>query len=91
MAMFSELRRRRAAWAANWEEVRYCSERCHRRRVRPVDKALEAAIITLLDERARSATICPSTGTAATVAEGETGANDITMPGIAGTIGSSPR
>lgn len=50
----------RAAWAANWDEVRYCSDRCRRRRVRPVDMALETAIITLLDQRARSATICPS-------------------------------
>lgn len=50
----------RAAWAANWEEVRYCSQRCRSRRVRPVDKALEASILTLLAERARSATICPS-------------------------------
>lgn len=50
----------RAAWEKNWEEVRYCSERCRRRKVRPVDAALEASILTLLDERARSATICPS-------------------------------
>ncbi|HSP29651.1 MAG TPA: DUF2256 and DUF3253 domain-containing protein [Ilumatobacteraceae bacterium] len=50
----------RAAWSANWDEVRYCSDRCRRRKVRPVDKALEEAILALLDERARSATICPS-------------------------------
>jgi hypothetical protein len=50
----------RAAWEKNWEEVRYCSERCRRRKVRPVDAALEASILALLDERARSATICPS-------------------------------
>ena len=50
----------RAAWAANWDEVRYCSDRCRQRKVQPVDSALEAAILTLLDERARSATICPS-------------------------------
>lgn len=50
----------RAAWAANWEEVRYCSQRCRRRRVQPVDKALEASILTLLEQRARGATICPS-------------------------------
>jgi Protein of unknown function (DUF3253)/Uncharacterized protein conserved in bacteria (DUF2256) len=50
----------RAAWAANWDEVRYCSDRCRRRKVRPVDTALEVAIRTLLDGRARSATICPS-------------------------------
>lgn len=50
----------RAAWAANWESVRYCSERCRRRRVRPVDRALEEAIRSLLDCRARDASICPS-------------------------------
>jgi hypothetical protein len=50
----------RTSWAKNWEEGRYCSARCRRRKVRPVDTALEAAILTLLGERARSATICPS-------------------------------
>lgn len=50
----------RVAWAANWESVRYCSERCRRRRVRPVDTALEEAIRSLLDGRARDASICPS-------------------------------
>jgi hypothetical protein len=50
----------RAAWAKNWNEVRYCSDRCRRRKVRPVDRSLETAILTLLDQRARHATICPS-------------------------------
>ena len=50
----------RAAWAANWESVRYCSERCRRRRVRPVDTALAGAIRSLLEGRAGDATICPS-------------------------------
>jgi hypothetical protein len=50
----------RAKWAANWDEVRYCSDACRRRKVRPIDTALETAIRTLLDARARSATICPS-------------------------------
>ena len=50
----------RAAWAVNWEQVRYCSDRCRRRRVRPVDKALEAAMLTLLGDLGRNATICPS-------------------------------
>jgi hypothetical protein len=50
----------RKAWAADWDERRYCSERCRRRRVRPVDTALEEAIRTLLDQRAATATICPS-------------------------------
>jgi len=50
----------RKAWARNWEQVRYCSEGCRRRKVRPVDRALEAAILELLDARGAGATICPS-------------------------------
>lgn len=50
----------RAAWERNWDEVRYCSERCRRRKVKPVDTALETAIRKLLSGRARGATICPS-------------------------------
>ena len=40
--------------------MRYCSDACRRRRLRPVDHALESAILDLLAERATSATICPS-------------------------------
>ena len=50
----------RASWAANWDDVRYCSDGCRRRKVRPVDAALEVAIRTMLDGRARGATVCPS-------------------------------
>jgi hypothetical protein len=50
----------RRAWAKNWSEVRYCSDACRRRKVRPVDEALEAAIIDLLARRRAGATICPS-------------------------------
>lgn len=50
----------RKAWAANWDEVRYCSDACRRRKVRPVDEALEAAIVDLLRQRSGGATICPS-------------------------------
>lgn len=50
----------RKAWAREWDQVRYCSSACKRRRVRPVDRALEAAIIALLDRRTAGATICPS-------------------------------
>jgi hypothetical protein len=60
----------RASWAANWDEVRYCSDRCRRQKVRPTDTALEAAILTLLDARARAATICPSEAARAVDAEG---------------------
>jgi len=50
----------RKAWARTWPEVRYCSQACRARGVRPVDVALEQAIIDLLEGRARTASICPS-------------------------------
>ncbi|WP_125129941.1 DUF3253 domain-containing protein [Microbacterium sp. 10M-3C3] len=50
----------RAKWAASWDDVRYCSDVCRRRGIRPVDERLTRAIRDLLAERAASATICPS-------------------------------
>ena len=50
----------RRKWQRNWEQVRYCSERCRRSNPTHVDRELERAIITLLGERPRGATICPS-------------------------------
>ena len=50
----------RPALADVWDEVRWCSDACRRRGLRPVDAALEAAIAGLLDGRAGGATICPS-------------------------------
>ncbi|MEO1065012.1 MAG: DUF2256 and DUF3253 domain-containing protein [Actinomycetota bacterium] len=50
----------RAKWARDWDDVRYCSDACRRRKVRPEDRALEAAILDLLDRRRGGATICPS-------------------------------
>jgi hypothetical protein len=50
----------RKKWAANWDEVRYCGERCRRNRPGPVDRRLEAAIVELLSARASSSSICPS-------------------------------
>ncbi len=50
----------RKAWARNWDDVRYCSDRCRARKVTPVDRDLEAAILDLLERRAGGATICPS-------------------------------
>lgn len=49
----------RANWAKNWDAVRYCSARC-RRGLDATDRALEAAMLALLGQRAASATICPS-------------------------------
>jgi hypothetical protein len=50
----------RAAWARNWDDVAYCSDACRARKVRLVDRELEASIRRLLGARAATATICPS-------------------------------
>lgn len=50
----------RARWAANWDDVKYCSDACRRRRVSATDRELERSILSLLAQRDRSATICPS-------------------------------
>lgn len=50
----------RARWARDWEQVRYCSDGCRRRGLRPVDEQLETALLDLLRARARDATVCPS-------------------------------
>ena len=68
----------RAKWADVWPDVRYCSDACRRRKVRPVDRALEQSIRDLLTERARTATICPSE--AARTVGGEEGWRDLMEP-----------
>ena len=50
----------RRTWVRDWQDVRYCSAACRRRKVAPVDRELEATILRLLDARADGATICPS-------------------------------
>ena len=50
----------RRSLAAEWDRVRWCSDACRRRGIRPVDRRLEAAIDELLDVRAGGGTICPS-------------------------------
>lgn len=50
----------RASWSRNWESVRYCSDRCRRRKLTDEDGELERVILELLDGRAGGATICPS-------------------------------
>lgn len=50
----------RAAWSRNWNEVRYCSDRCRSRKASDDDHELERLIIELLDARPAGATICPS-------------------------------
>lgn len=50
----------RARWSRDWEHVRWCSDACRRRGVTAVDRELEASIRSLLAERSRDGTICPS-------------------------------
>jgi len=50
----------RKKWAENWDDVKYCSDACRRRKVTKVDRELEAKILELLGQRAATATICPS-------------------------------
>lgn len=52
----------RKSWARNWETVAVCGEGCRKRRgsVEREGRALEAAILDLLEDRAHGATICPS-------------------------------
>ena len=50
----------RASWARDWQNVRWCSDACRARGVKPVDRELEASIRSLLAGRAGDATICPS-------------------------------
>lgn len=39
---------------------KFCSAACRKRKVRPVDRALEEALLELLSTRARGASVCPS-------------------------------
>ena len=50
----------RRVWRGNADEVRYCSAACRRHGVTAIDRQLEATILELLGQRARSATVCPS-------------------------------
>ena len=50
----------RKKWADTWDDVRWCSDACRQRKVRPVDRELEASIERLLDRTRAGGTICPS-------------------------------
>lgn len=50
----------RRKWERDWDQVRYCSDACRRRKVTAEDRALEASILDLLGRRKGGATICPS-------------------------------
>lgn len=50
----------RKKWDRDWDQVRYCSDACRRRKVTALDRQLEDAILTKLRARPASSTICPS-------------------------------
>ena len=50
----------RKKWERDWDGVRYCSAGCRRGGVSDLDRALEEAILDLLDRRSVGASICPS-------------------------------
>jgi hypothetical protein len=50
----------RKSWERNWDEVRYCSAACRKSKVTDTDRALEDAILALLEQRSSGASICPS-------------------------------
>ncbi len=60
----------RRRWADDWAQVRWCSDACRRRKVQPVDTALEVAVLELLDRRRGDGTICPSEAARAVHAAG---------------------
>lgn len=50
----------RKSWERNWDEVKYCSEACRKRKISPVDVELEHRILAILDSRKSGASLCPS-------------------------------
>jgi hypothetical protein len=50
----------RKKWERDWDQVRWCSEKCRSAKVSEQDQQLEAAVLALLDRRPSDATICPS-------------------------------
>ena len=47
----------RKSWEANWEEVKYCSASCRRRKIRKIDQLLESRILELLERKPRGSSI----------------------------------
>ena len=50
----------RKKWENCWDDVRYCSDACRRRKPGPAASALEDAILARLAEIPRASSICPS-------------------------------
>jgi hypothetical protein len=50
----------RKSWAKNWENVKFCGDKCRTGKPGDRETALERAILRLLAERGAGKTICPS-------------------------------
>lgn len=50
----------RRKWRKDWDNVKYCSDKCRASRLTSRDDEIEKAIFTLLQARPDGATICPS-------------------------------
>lgn len=50
----------RKKWEKNWAEVRYCSDACRGRKADARDDRIEHEILKLLEQRAATASCCPS-------------------------------
>jgi hypothetical protein len=50
----------RKAWAKNWDEVKFCSDRCRAHKPKKLDEQLAQTILQLLAARGAGKTICPS-------------------------------
>ena len=50
----------RKKWERSWDVVKYCSAACRAHKPTTHDAALEQTILTLLAQRGRNKTICPS-------------------------------
>lgn len=70
----------RARWARDWDAVRWCSDACRARGVRPVDRALEESIRALLSGRDAAATICPSEAARAVAGDADEAWRDLMEP-----------
>lgn len=61
----------RKSWAKNWDDVRYCSDACRKRKHSSHHERLETAILSVLAMRADDATICPSEAARLVCGEGD--------------------
>lgn len=50
----------RKKWERDWDQVRYCSDRCRKHKPTATDHRLEQTIGELLDRTKAGGTICPS-------------------------------